>query len=148
MCRSRRNVERAALVPAHIDALCLNDLADFVDSCEHRSLQRDRGVASVLLDRTHPAPGEQRRAPSAIAAGGTEATDFLFYYGDFQRGIGARKVVRGPKTRVTAPHDCDVERRVAIEGGARRQVVVTVFEPKAVGAVVLHARRLSPNRIT
>ena len=70
---------------------------------EQRPLQRDRGVATVPLRGGLAAPGEQRRAPPAVATRRAEAGDLGLEHRDPQRRVAPGELVRGPQPGVARP---------------------------------------------
>ena len=91
-----------------VDPFEFEDAAHFVDRGEHRALQRDRGGPAVGLRGGLPAPGEQRRTPTTVAARGTEPGDLGLDHHDVETRVLHEQLVRGPQPGEPGTDDHDV----------------------------------------
>ncbi len=129
--RARRDHQRAGVIPAAVDLLGRDDLADLADAVGHRALAAAHRVLAAQPRVAPGAAGQAGRGPAAVASGGAEAGDLALDDRDPQIRLQRRQEVGGPEAGEAGTDDRDVAVGVAAERRARRQRLGEGVEPEA-----------------
>jgi hypothetical protein len=121
-----RDLQRAALHDACVDALSRGDVGDLVDRLVERPLPGHHGVAPVLAGHRVAVAGDLPGQPAAVAARRAESGEARLQHHDSQSRVGPLEVVGRPQSGVAGAHDADVGIAVARQ---RRPVLRKLVEP-------------------
>ena len=129
--RARRHHQRAGVLPAAVDRLGRDDVADLADGIGHRALAAAHRVLAAQPRVAARAARQAGGGPAAVAPGGPEAGDLALDDGDAQVGLQQRQEVGGPQPGEAGADDRDVAVAVARQRRPRRQRLREAVEPEA-----------------